>query len=445
MPHVFIEEKNKFIQVHAKKLPQRPATKVLKRQRNTEYMKFLLTLEQAAEEKRVSSAASLDLPGLGLSSMVDASDAEPEQMQALSLAEVLDVVHGFKDFLSLEDIFDLRVVHSRVGVACNAELFKRMRISGGEITMTRSSQSRVSQTYQALKVVGSGVYGVVYRAYHRTTYELVAVKVIHMDDGVPDSGVPTHVIREASLLKGFTHPHIVNLHLVDITDQMEYTYVMEYGETDLACVLREHQRGGALPPMKQVARWLWELLAGIRACHTRKIIHRDLKPQNLIISRSTLKICDFGLARTFGMPGRPYTRRVVTLRYRAPEILLGTGQYGPPIDMWSAGCIMAEMATCQALFKGDSEIDMIFKIMNLLGTPTEASWPRSSSLAFWKAEFPQWFPGNLSEIRNIRPELGDEGISLLQKIMVMNPDARYTVGKAQNDPFFGHFGIPSAV
>lgn len=102
-------------------------------------------------------------------------------------------------------------------------------------------------------------------------------------------------------------------------------------------------------------------------CHQRRVLHRDLKPQNLLIDNNgNLKIADFGLARAFGVPVRAYTHEVVTLWYRAPEVLLGSPRYSCPVDIWSVGCIMAELITKKPLFQGDSEIDQLFRIFRYL-------------------------------------------------------------------------------
>ncbi|CAL1281976.1 unnamed protein product [Larinioides sclopetarius] len=109
--------------------------------------------------------------------------------------------------------------------------------------------------------------------------------------------------------------------------------------------------------------YLYQILDGILYCHRRRIIHRDLKPQNLLIDQQgAIKIADFGLARAFGIPVRVYTHEVVTLWYRAPEVLLGSPRYSTPIDIWSIGCIFAEMANKAPLFRGDSEIDQLYRI-----------------------------------------------------------------------------------
>ena len=132
--------------------------------------------------------------------------------------------------------------------------------------------------------------------------------------------------------------------------------------------------------------YMFQMIAGLNFCHARRILHRDLKPQNLLIDRSgALKLADFGLARAFGIPVRTYTHEVVTLWYRAPEILLGQQQYSTPVDMWSIGTIFAEMVMKQPLYPGDSEIDELFKIfrsVSVTGTLLfigRGSWPGSGS------------------------------------------------------------------
>ena len=126
--------------------------------------------------------------------------------------------------------------------------------------------------------------------------------------------------------------------------------------------------------------------------HSNRIFHRDLKPQNLLISEDgqVIKLADFGLARAFGMPIKTYTHEVVTLWYRCPEILLSQKHYSLGVDLWSTGCIFAEMAQKRPLFTGDSEIDQIFKIFKCLGTPVEDLWQGASELPEMKCTFPRW-------------------------------------------------------
>ena len=141
-------------------------------------------------------------------------------------------------------------------------------------------------------------------------------------------------------------------------------------------------------------------------------IYRDLKPQNILISKSgVLKIADFGLARAFVPPIRQFTHEVVTLWYRAPEILLGSKTYALPVDMWSVGTIIVEMASKRPIFPGDSEIDELYKIFRILGTPTEADWPTVTSLVDWNKDFPVWQPLQLSRFTGA---MEDSGVDLCE-------------------------------
>lgn len=144
-----------------------------------------------------------------------------------------------------------------------------------------------------------------------------------------------------------------------------------------------------------------QLLQGISVCHSRRLLHRDLKPQNLLLDqKGTLKIADFGLARAYAVPIRPYTHEVVTLWYRAPEILLGAIEYSTPIDIWSIGCIFVELASKNPLFTGDSEIDQLYRIFRVLGTPNETIWPGVTSLKDYKSTFPNWGAQSLDKVVN---------------------------------------------
>lgn len=157
---------------------------------------------------------------------------------------------------------------------------------------------------------------------------------------------------------------------------------------------------------------MWQLMQGLAFCHHRRVIHRDLKPQNLLIDRAGyIKIGDFGLARSITLPVRVYTHEVITLWYRSPEILLGTDYYGPSVDLWSLGCIFAEMLTKRALFSGDSEIDQLYRIFRVLGTPTESLWPSMIHLADFKSSFPKWKQQDLSELL---PEFSSDVIDLIR-------------------------------
>jgi len=153
----------------------------------------------------------------------------------------------------------------------------------------------------------------------------------------------------------------------------------------------------------------------------------------LIDLQGNIKLADFGLARTFGVPVRTYTHEVVTLWYRSPEILLGCKYYSCAVDIWSIGCIFSEMMTRKALFPGDSEIDQLFRIFRTLGTPDETTWPGVEQLKEFKRDFPKWKP---QKLRTIIPQLDDEGIELLEKMLMYKPADRISARTALCDIYF---------
>jgi len=308
-----------------------------------------------------------------------------------------------------------------------------------------SSTADFEERYEKLKEIGSGVYGTVYQAKDRETNEIVAMKRLHLDGGDLSERVPAHIIREVSLLKDFVHPNIAQLLSIHIAGMTDYNLIFEYIDIDLHNVLKKRRKANEFLPMEQVARYSQELLNGLHACHWRHIIHRDLKPSNILIGKDGLKICDFGLSRIFSSPITPYTHDVITLWYRAPEILLGVQSYGPAVDIWSAGCIVAEMATCYPMFPGDSEIGTIFKILKLLGTPSEETWPGYTQLEHWKKTFPRWPNTNLEPVLGQRPELGEAGIDLIRNLLSMNPDGRMRLRKAKAHAFFNQQQQPPAM
>jgi serine/threonine protein kinase len=182
-----------------------------------------------------------------------------------------------------------------------------------------------------------------------------------------------------------------------VIDQKQLYLIFEYLDKDLRAYM-DGLGNKVIEPFK-VKKFLYQMLSGIADCHTKRIIHRDLKPANILLDSSNgtppsyidnLKIADFGLARTFSIPVRPYSNEVVTLWYRAPEILLGSMDYCTPIDIWAIGCIFAEMVTKRALFQGDSEQDQLYRIFRVLGTPGEGTWPGVIKLRDYKTTFPNW-------------------------------------------------------
>jgi len=289
--------------------------------------------------------------------------------------------------------------------------------------------------YAKLEKVGEGTYGVVYKARDTGTNQIVALKKIRLE--AEDEGVPSTAIREISLLKELKDDNIVRLLDIVHADQKLYL-VFEFLDVDLKRYMENGNANGDPIPLHMVKKFTYQLNSGLLYCHAHRILHRDLKPQNLLIdSQDNLKLADFGLARAFGIPMRTYTHEVVTLWYRAPEVLLGSRHYSTSIDMWSVGCIFAEMVMQGApLFPGDSEIDQIFKIFRILGTPNEENWPGVSQLPDYKATFPQW---SRQDLTRILPQLDVAALDMLQQTLTYDTAKRISAKRALIHPYFDDY------
>ncbi|KAI4455055.1 cell division protein kinase [Holotrichia oblita] len=247
-----------------------------------------------------------------------------------------------------------------------------------------------------------------------------------------DEGVPSTAIREISLLKELRHPNIVSLQDV-LMEEARLYLIFEYLTMDLKKYIDKIERGKMMDP-RLVKSYLHQINEAILFCHRRRVLHRDLKPQNLLITKDgTIKVADFGLGRAFGVPVRIYTHEVVTLWYRAPEVLLGSPRYSCPIDVWSMGCIFSEMITRRALFQGDSEIDQLFRIFRVLKTPTEETWPGVSSCPDYQTTFPKWTNYNLAA--HVKG-MDEQGLDLLKQMLVYDPVKRISAKNIAAHPYF---------
>mmetsp|Transcript_12146 Transcript_12146/g.16438 ORF Transcript_12146/g.16438 Transcript_12146/m.16438 type:complete len:317 (-) Transcript_12146:1897-2847(-) len=300
--------------------------------------------------------------------------------------------------------------------------------------------------YEKVEKIGEGTYGVVYKVRNVNTSKILALKKIRLAD--EEEGVPATAIREISLLKELNHPNVVALHDVVYVHSKLYL-AFEFLDQDLKKYMDRRQmidgehggrRRGLEPAMYQ--SFLFQIMCGVAYCHQRRCLHRDLKPQNLLLdSNGNIKLADFGLARAFSSSTRrKYTHEVITLWYRAPEILLGCEHYSTPVDIWSIGCIFAEMAMYRPLFPGDSEIDQLFRIFRVCGTPDDASWPGVSRLPNYKNEFPKWHPLRLDRAV---PDFEYDylAVSILNAMLTYTPKHRITAYDALDHVYFdpAHF------
>ncbi|KAH8252645.1 hypothetical protein KR059_000986, partial [Drosophila kikkawai] len=268
--------------------------------------------------------------------------------------------------------------------------------------------------YEELNIIGTGAYGTVFRARDMKTGKIVAIKKVRI--ALNENGVPMSTLREIALLKQLNasdHANIVKLfevcQFLERDGQLMILLVFEHLEQDLSDLIERLPKSGMSPATVQ--RLSRELLTGVDFLHSHRIVHRDLKPQNLLVSaQGHLKIADFGLAKTYDCEMK-LTSVVVTLWYRAPEVLLAQS-YNSTVDIWSAACIIFEMFNRKALFPGTSEKNQLDRIFELTGRPTDQQWPQTISVA--REHFPNRHP---KRPRDFCPNLCEYADDLLNQML----------------------------
>ena len=183
------------------------------------------------------------------------------------------------------------------------------------------------------------------------------------------------------------------------------------------------------------------MLCAVDYLHSIGIFHRDIKPQNILINPKTkqIKLADFGLARCFTIPFGRLTKEIMTLYYRSPELLMGDDFYGGSVDVWAIGCIWAEMLIGKVFLTGDSQIDQLFKIFQVFGTPTNATYPGLTKLPFWKTTFPKFKPLGFQKCF---PIASPKCLDLLEKMLKVYPRERISVRKALEHSYFADLKPP---
>ncbi|XP_077941230.1 cyclin-dependent kinase 11B isoform X6 [Gasterosteus aculeatus] len=297
---------------------------------------------------------------------------------------------------------------------------------------------RSVEEFQCLNRIEEGTYGVVYRAKDKKTDEIVALKRLKMEK--EKEGFPITSLREINTILKAQHPNIVTVREIVVGSNMDKIYiVMNYVEHDLKSLM-ETMKQPFLPG--EVKTLMIQLLRGVRHLHDNWILHRDLKTSNLLLShKGILKIGDFGLAREYGSPLKPYTPVVVTLWYRSPELLLGAKEYSTAVDMWSVGCIFGELLTQKPLFPGKSEIDQINKIFKDLGSPSEKIWPGYGELpAVKKMTFTEYPYNHLR--KRFGALLSDQGFDLMNKFLTYCPSKRILSDEGLKHEYFREKPLP---
>jgi cell division cycle 2-like protein len=259
-------------------------------------------------------------------------------------------------------------------------------------------------------------------------------------------GFPITALREIQTLKQARHRHIVDLREVVVGDTSNEVYlVMEFLEHDLK-TLQEEMAEPFLP--SEIKTLLLQIVAGVEFLHDNWILHRDLKTSNILLNnRGEIRLADFGMARTFSDPPPPnLTQLVVTLWYRAPELLLGTDRYGPAIDVWSLGCIFGELLRNEPLLPGRTEADQLSRIFALVGAPTDTIWPGFRRLPNARGlRLPNNSNSRAAGSSSIRPRfplLTAAGVELLKALLSLDPAARPTAAEILAHPFFAEAPRP---
>jgi cell division cycle 2-like len=332
----------------------------------------------------------------------------------------------------------------------------------------------VYDTYERICHISEGTYGIVWKARYIPTKEIVALKQIKFDvedeqsttlsairgGGDPNvafqkrykEGFPVTALREINVLLALSHENIVHVKEMVVGKRIDQVYmVMEYFEYDIKIGLSKYPGALAQSELKSI---MSQILQGIHHIHSCYYIHRDLKPSNLLVhATGRIAIGDFGLARHYSIhPKCAMTQLVVTLWYRAPELLFGETYYGPAIDMWSVGCILGELIRKESIFHGAGELDQIDQIFTLLGIPDDTNWPSftklpNANLFRWKKQssssdqpsnsLSKLFP-IASTISANQAFLDVNGYQLLQQLLTLDPDQRLTAKEAIDHAYFKH-------
>ncbi|XP_051127233.1 probable serine/threonine-protein kinase At1g54610 [Andrographis paniculata] len=288
---------------------------------------------------------------------------------------------------------------------------------------------KTADSYDKLAKIGKGTYSNVYKARDKSNGKIVALKKVRFDTSEAES--VKFMAREIIILKKLDHPNIIKLEGI-ATSRMQCSLylVFDFMPSDLTKLITQTDRRLT---EQQVKCYLQQLLSGLQHCHKKGILHRDIKGSNLLIDKNgILKIADFGLANFYkNKPKRPLTTRVVTLWYRAPELLLGSTDYGVGIDLWSAGCLLAEMFVGRPIMPGRNEIEQLHKIYKLCGSPSEDFWKTVKPPATFRP--PQQYKANFKETFSNIP---DAAIGLLGKLLALDPGQRGDATSALNNQFF---------
>eukprot|EP00928_Gymnodinium_smaydae_P098129 TRINITY_DN904_c3_g1_i1.p1 TRINITY_DN904_c3_g1~~TRINITY_DN904_c3_g1_i1.p1 ORF type:complete len:357 (+),score=61.40 TRINITY_DN904_c3_g1_i1:272-1342(+) len=297
---------------------------------------------------------------------------------------------------------------------------------------TPSAAASPAANYERVEAnIGEGTYGKVHKARDLRTGRLVAIKKAKASQADREvGGIGFIALREIKLMRAVSHPNVMGC-LDVFVDGGAVHLVMDFMDGDLKKVL-DSPVTLSEAHVRCLSR---QILEGLAALHRVWFVHRDVTPNNVLLNFSTgeAKLSDFGFARTIGHDDRPLTPMCTTLWYRAPELLYGARFYGQSVDMWSAGCIVGEMFTRQALFQGRGEFDMFWRVFEKRGTPTEEVWKDVSSLPSF-VEFSYYPPVPMAQLV---PSASPTAHDLLEGLLCLDPKKRLGAEDSLAHAFFG--------
>ncbi|XP_031402106.1 cyclin-dependent kinase C-2-like [Punica granatum] len=325
----------------------------------------------------------------------------------------------------------------------------------GQLNINESPSwgSRSVDCFEKLEQIGEGTYGQVYMAREKRTGEIVALKKIRMDN--EREGFPITAIREIKILKKLHHDNVIKLKEIVTSPGPEKDeqgrpegnkykggiyMVFEYMDHDLTGLA---DRPGMRFSTPQIKCYMKQLLTGLHYCHINQVLHRDIKGSNLLIdNEGNLKLADFGLARSYSNdPGANLTNRVITLWYRPPELLLGATKYGPAVDMWSVGCIFAELLHGKPIFPGKDEPEQLNKIFELCGAPDDNNWPDASKMP-WYNNFKPTRPMRRRLREVFKHTFDRHALDLLERMLTLDPSKRISAKDALDAEYFWTDPLP---
>lgn len=309
--------------------------------------------------------------------------------------------------------------------------------SAGHIITTTGGNDRQVIRYLTERVVGNGSFGVVYQARCIETGETVAIKKVLQDKRFKN--------RELAIIRELSHPNIVQLkhcyYSAAERDEVYLNLVLEFVPDTVYRINKHYYRNDQRMPLILVKLYVYQMLRALAWIHKAGICHRDIKPQNLLVNVSThaLKLCDFGSAKRL-IRGEPNISYICSRYYRAPELIFGATDYTSAIDIWSVGCVMAELLLGSPLFPGESGVDQLVEIIKVLGTPTReeihAMNPNYTEFKFPQIKAHPW-------TRVFSKRMPADAVDLISKLLVYSPTERSKAVEAMIHPFFDELRLPS--